>query len=171
MKMLKVILSLAVSGLLVGAGLAAYAATPSYTFVFEATSGTTALNGSTITIQGDTITSWNLDPVVFTPPTLTSASANSSVTASAITVDASTWDGSFTITETDNPLWSYSGQDTGGSGSLDVYYNGYEIDPPGTWTPLVSVPDAVHSFQLFALALAALGASHLFFRRRSAILG
>jgi len=169
MKMLKVTLALAVFGLFAGAGMVAYS--QSYTFVFEATSGTTALNGSTITIQDNIITFWNLDPIVLTPPTLSSGSANSSVTAETISADASTWDGSFTITDTVNPLWSYSGTDTDGSGSLDAYLNGYEIDPPGTWTPLVPVPDAVNSFQLFALALAALGASGLFFRRQSAILG
>jgi len=66
MKLLKLTVTAAVSGLFVGAGTVAYAiqavSAPTYTYVFTANPDNedTSFDGSTITIQDDAIISWDL---------------------------------------------------------------------------------------------------------------
>jgi hypothetical protein len=188
MKHLKLTIAIAATGMLLGAGQAAYAVTPvapSYTYVFTGNSdaGDPSFDGSTITINSgtDAITGWNLidngdmldnngNPVEvdFTP-------ANSTILAESVSdADDISWTGYFYI-------WNgpyapatpefiadtfYGDSDGSGASNGGDLYDGSGLDPDGSWIPETpSVPDALNSFQLLAIALGALGASTLFFRR------
>jgi len=191
MKLLKLTVGVAVSAFLVGAGTVAHAqgGFPAQSFfdvfVFDAAPGySTALDGSTITIKssgtvipsftviglGDSISSWDLKDSAFD---IEMTPQNSQVNFEyVIDFGHLTWGGSFNIGGTDTIVQrqaDFTGVGfPGGGGSLED-----TVDPPGywIWQSSTPVPDALNSFQLFALALAALGAAHLFFRRQTAMLG
>jgi hypothetical protein len=189
MKLLKLAIAAAVSGLFVGAGMVARAVVPDtyYTYSFKADAQDNSFDGSTITIDATTgaITAWDLvdESDGPAPIELSSALANSQINYyNVASAGASTWAGYFSI---GNVIYQpsftsdYSAQisdtflgNSDGTGSIDGGYLGDTFtDPGGLWSAAGDpVPDALNSLQLLALALAGLGASHLFFRRQPAVL-
>jgi hypothetical protein len=178
MSLLKLTIVAAISGLFVGAGTPAFAGSsdPVYTYFFTANpdEGNTWFDGSSITIQDNLITGWNLVDTQYGVD-LSSALNNSHIIGQNVTsATASVWGGSFDIgtfsaaiqeVVNDNFLGGSDGTDSSNGG----YLNDSHTDPDGNWSTRAAVPDALNSFQLFALALAALAASRFFFRRQTPV--
>jgi hypothetical protein len=193
MKLLKLTFAIAATGMLLGAGQAAYAVTAvgaSYTYVFTGNleAGNTNFDGSTITVTGNStsyeITSWNLidnggardangNPVVvdFTPANSSILSEQVAITANSWIGDFAIWDGPFAASDPNSIADTFYGYSDGTGASNGGDLNDSFTDPVGSWLPQTSsVPDALNNFQLLAIALGALGASSLFFRRPKAAL-
>jgi hypothetical protein len=151
---------------------------PDYTYTFTANPGQpTDVNGSTITLQGDTLVSWDLIDTTAPGGFAAVTPANSTVIVDDITGSSgSAWAGSFDIASPFNPgldVASFEGSNylSGGpgSGALDATYTPplettIVNDPGGIWTPFVAVvatPDAESSFDLLAVAVGTLCAGRL----------
>jgi hypothetical protein len=172
MKLLKPIMAASVCCLMFVAAPGANALIVDDGFVFEANPGQpTDFNGSIIILkdqiygQGVFLLNWDLvDSAVpgFVPLTLN----NSVVETQSFTSDSlTTWDGSFTIT---NSEASFFGTNFPGSGVLDA-----TIDPKGKWIPLgaSATPDGGNSVGLLAAALGVLGLARRFVARQGLTLG
>jgi hypothetical protein len=181
MKLLKLSIAAAVTGMFIGANTIAQ---PVYydSYVFTGTSDD-SLNGSTITIEGSiaghTLYNWDLmdsdNGVTFTPD-------NSSFNADAsdiISYNPTTWTGNFTVdSDIAESLESvgvpnFVGENSLSGGSLTYNPGGggtilVGSDPAGYWTAVV--PDVASNFQLCALALGVLGAFHIYIRSRTPVL-
>jgi hypothetical protein len=171
--LLKVSLVAAAATLIFGAGTVARANdVPDGTYIFAATDGNTALDGSTVTWAGDLIDGWNLVDSASggmgegLPLTL----ANSSIIEEG-TFGANNWYfeiGSPTgVTSTTAANFFFEGENIGTVG----YLYDKAGDPTGTWTQeTASVPDASGTLELVAGALIALGACKSLLRGRIAAL-
>ncbi len=183
MKRLKWSLTAATAVLVVGAGTPVRAnQITDGTYVFTATDGNTALDGSSITFQGDVIVSWDLMDAgvgpnqMFPTSTLPLTPANSSIASDGV-LGADAW--YFTISsntlathyydffEAQNNLFG-----PGVGGGLGSLYDGFG-DPDGNWSMdgAVSAPDASSTFGLFAGALGVLGICKSRLNRRTAARG
>ena len=187
MNILKLTIAAAISGLFVGVGSVAYAEVPvppTYTYVFTANSdaGDTSFDGSSITISNDIIIGWDLKDNAHGPGGALieeiAGIGNSHIYAQNVTsYNSTTWDGSFTIqnyyqsaiTSVETPDAFYGDSDGTLASNGGYLYDDYAPDPNGYWSTQAAVPDALNSFQLFALALAALAASRLFFRNQTPV--
>ena len=179
-KHLLAVLLLSIAILAARAAFAAVVVTsPAVTYTFHALPGEggyvdTSVDGSTITIQNDALTSWNLtyngadggSSTNFTP-------SNSNVlTQNIASYDQNTWAGNFQVgtgpvitffspIANDNvPGSFFSGTGSGQNpddGELDYNVNVYNFyDPYGTWTPASSVPESGSTIALLALGCGAL---------------
>jgi hypothetical protein len=128
---------------------------PNGTYMFTATDGNTALDGSTVTFSGDTIVNWDLVDVLAphngVPTDIPLTPSNSSVVSQGA-IGPNAWyftiDGNHIATQ---PFDSFEGDNnviTAGAGHL---FDGFG-DPTGTWTP-VSAPDTGSTVGLLAVAL------------------
>jgi hypothetical protein len=180
MKLLKWSLTAATAALVVGTGTPARAnQITDGTYVFTATDGNTALDGSSITFQGDAIVSWDLMDASVGPnqmyptSTLPLTPANSFVASDGV-LGLNAW--YFTISsdtlethyydffEAQNNLFG-----PGVGGGLGSLYDGFG-DPDGYWSMVATasaVPDASGTLQLFAGVLGALGMCRSRLNRRS----
>lgn len=145
------------------------------TYVFTATDGDTALNGSSVTFLSDVIVDWNLvDPFATPPPpTEIPLTPSNSFIAGFGVFGPDQW---YFIIDGNNIGTNYydefKGQNNlfgpgvgGGFGSL---YDGFG-DPDGNWSlQAPAVPEAADTLPLFAGALVALGTCRYFLRRRLA---
>jgi len=182
MKHLKLTIAIAATGMLLGAGQAAYAAgtvPTSYTYFFNSDGGLTYFDGSTITIDpsDDDITSWNLMNNDGAQGLVDLTPDNSFIQAEDVTdADGGSWTGYFYISDSyqtpslpglSDTFYGYSdGTGASNGGDVDDFFDGTD----GSWTAETpSVPDALNSFQLLAIALGSLGASSLFFRKPTAV--
>ena len=127
------------------------------TYMFTATDGNTALDGSTVTFSGDTIVNWDLldalAPHNGVPTDIPLTPSNSSVVSQGA-IGANEWyftiDGNHIATQ---PFDSFEGDNnviTSGAGHL---FDGFG-DPTGRWTP-VSAPDSGSTVGLLGLAFGA----------------
>ena len=130
---------------------------PDGTYIFTATDGDTALDGSTVTFSGDTIVSWDLmDALASTngaPTDIPLTPANSFIASMGV-LGPNAWyftiDGNHIATQ---PFDSFEGDNnviTSGAGHL---FDGFG-DPTGVWTP-VTAPDSGSTLGLLAVALGA----------------
>jgi hypothetical protein len=133
---------------------------PDGTYIFTATDGDTALNGSSVTFSGDTIVNWDLVDVLApnngVPTDIPLTPANSFINSMGV-LGANAWyftiDGNHIGTQ---PFDSFEGQNNlfgpgvgGGTGSL---FDGFG-DPTGNWSAAASTPDSGSSLALLTLAL------------------
>jgi len=168
MKNCKFVLALAAVALVLGVTPAGHATSlvPDGTYVFTATDGDTALNGSSVTFLGDVIVSWNLlDSLAasyspFPPTDIPLTESNSFISGLGV-LGPNAW--YFIIAGNNSGGANYydffEGQNNlfgagvgGGTGAL---YDGFG-DPDGNWS-LRSVPDTGDTLLLFGVALIALG--------------
>jgi hypothetical protein len=127
---------------------------PNGTYMFTATDGNTALDGSTVTFSGDTIVNWNLldalAPHNGVPTDIPLTPSNSSI-ISMNAIGPNEW--YFTIHGNNiatKPFDSFEGDNNLNPG-VGHLYDGFG-DPTGQWTP-VSAPDSGSTVGLLAVAL------------------
>ena len=172
MKLWKLSLALASVALVLSIAPAGHAVTlvPNGTYVFTATDGDTALNGSSVTFSGDVIVSWNLlDSLAASynpfPPTDIPLTPSNSFLGNWAVLGTNAWffviygnnqsgPNYYDFFEAQNNLFGPGVG--GGTGSL---YDGFG-DPDGNWS-VRSVPDSGDTLWLFGTALIALGAFQL----------
>lgn len=172
MKIWKSRLALAIVAFAISVAPAARAITivtnvPDGTYVFTATDGDTALDGSSVTFSGDTIVSWALlDSLAASynpfPPTAIPLTPSNSYVGSFGVLGPNAW--YFTIygnnTET-NYYDFFEAQNNlfgpGAGGGTGALYDGFG-DPTGNWNlRAAATPDTGDTLLLFGGALVALG--------------
>jgi hypothetical protein len=140
---------------------------PDGTYIFTATDGDTALDGSTVTFSGNTIVSWDLmDALAATngAPTDIPLTPSNSFVVSQGAIGPNAWyftiDGNHIATQ---PFDSFEGDNnviTSGAGHL---FDGFG-DPTGIWTP-VTAPDSGSTLGLLVVALGAVVGMRCLVRR------
>ena len=131
---------------------------PDGTYMFTATDGDTALDGSTVTFSGDTIVSWDLmDALAATngvPTDMPLTPSNSSVVSQGA-LGPNAWyftiDGNQIGTQ---PFDSFEGENNLFTSGVGHLFDGFG-DPTGIWTP-VTAPDSGSTVGLLAVALGVL---------------
>ena len=141
---------------------------PDGTYIFTATDGDTALNGSSVTFSGDSIVSWSLlDSLASSynpyPPTDIPLTPSNSFIGSFGVLGSNAWyfviygnnqsgPNYYDFFEAQNNLFG-----PGPGGGTGALYDGFG-DPTGNWTPRgASTPDTGGTLWLFGGALIALG--------------
>jgi len=196
MKFSRLILIGATAAILTGAGTILRAQdVANGTYMFEATDGNNAMNGSTVTFNNDQLVSWDMMDSV--AQTLYSPSAHSWYTTTLPLTPVNSITGLTYDTENSVDTYQFDGvldpnewafhilSDTLSTHGYDYFEAGNDVsinpsyptslgslydgfgDPNGNWT-LTSVPDASGTFQLFVDALTALGTGKTFLRGRFA---
>ncbi len=138
------------------------------TYTFAATDGNTAMDGSTVTWSGDSISGWNL---VDSAPGGQGEGLPLTVANSSIIEQ-----GTFGTNDWYFEIGSPSGVDS--TGDADFFFEGENIgaigflydkagDPTGTWTQGSGVPDSSGTLDLIAGALVALAICRSFVRGKS----
>jgi hypothetical protein len=177
MKLLKLSFAVAAAALMVGTGTIAHAnQVNDGIYVFNATDGDTALDGSSVTFLGDTIVDWDLVDAIaasfdpYPPTTIPLTPGNSSIASFGV-LGANAWFFEIDSLTLDTNYYDFfEGQNNlfgpGSGGGLGSLYDGFG-DPEGNWNLVETapVPDASGTFQLFVAALAALGSFQIFLAR------
>jgi hypothetical protein len=130
---------------------------PDGTYIFTATDGDTALDGSTVTFSGDIIVNWDLmDALASTngAPTDIPLTPSNSFVVSQGAIGSNEWfftiDGNHIATQ---PFDSFEGENNVLNPGFGSLFDGFG-DPTGHWTP-VSAPDSGSTLGLLVVALGA----------------
>jgi hypothetical protein len=141
---------------------------PDGTYIFTATDGDTALNGSSVTFSSDTIVNWDLMDVLAptngAPTDIPLTPSNSSILSMGV-LGANAWyftiDGNHIATQ---PFDSFEGDNNVISPGAGHLFDGFG-DPTGIWSAAASTPDSGSSLGLLTLALGGIGGVRCLVRR------